>query len=62
MRVADGYRWQVEQRTLLGNPIDKFSLLGLIAKQYKKPITIDPDDTVVIGRTLDSSRFSLATG
>jgi dTDP-4-dehydrorhamnose reductase len=43
-------------------PIAKYDLLGLIAQQYGKHIEIDGDDLVAIDRSLDSSRFTLATG
>lgn len=43
-------------------PIDKFSLLGLIADVYAKTIRIDNDPALVIDRSLDSSRFRAATG
>ncbi len=43
-------------------PIDKYSLLKLIAEVYGKAINIVPDDSLVIDRSLDSSRFQLATG
>lgn len=42
--------------------IAKYDLLDLIAQQYGKQIEIDGDDAVVIDRSLDSSRFTLATG
>jgi len=45
-----------------GAPVDKFGLLSLIANQYGKRITIEPDDTVAVDRTLNSSRFNAATG
>ena len=45
-----------------GIPIDKSRLLEIIAKQYGKQIEIEPDDTVVVDRTLNSSRFQVATG
>ena len=38
-------------------PINKFDLLMLIAKAYGKTIDITTDDTLVIDRSLDSSRF-----
>lgn len=44
------------------NPINKYDLLCLIAKIYKKKIDIIPDDTIVIDRSLISSRFCLETG
>ena len=43
-------------------PINKFDLLKLIAKAYDKTTAITPDDTLVIDRSLDSSRFREITG
>lgn len=43
-------------------PINKFDLLTLIANTYGKTINISVDDKLVIDRSLDSSRFRLATG
>lgn len=43
-------------------PINKFDLLKLIAEAYEKNIDIVQDDQLVIDRSLDSSRFQLATG
>jgi dTDP-4-dehydrorhamnose reductase len=43
-------------------PIDKLSLLRLVAETYEKSIEIIPDDRVCIDRSLDSSRFRSATG
>lgn len=43
-------------------PINKFDLLTLIAKAYDKTIDIEPDNTLTIDRSLDSSRFREATG
>ncbi|WP_415033108.1 dTDP-4-dehydrorhamnose reductase family protein [Azonexus sp.] len=43
-------------------PIDKFSLLNLVAAQYSKPIEIRPDDALVIDRSLEGSHFRAATG
>lgn len=43
-------------------PIDKYSLLKLVADTYKKAIQINPDGELVIDRSLDSSRFRMATG
>lgn len=43
-------------------PIDKFSLLKLIAEVYGKTIDIMPDDKLVIDRSLDAKRFQSATG
>jgi dTDP-4-dehydrorhamnose reductase len=43
-------------------PIDKYSLLKLIAEVYGKAINIVPDDSLVINRSLDATRFQLATG
>jgi dTDP-4-dehydrorhamnose reductase len=49
--------WQVASA-----PIDKFSLLNLIAKAYGKDVTVIPDDSVRIDRSLDGSRFERETG
>lgn len=43
-------------------PINKLALLELIAKVYKKDIDIIPDDSLVIDRSLDGTRFAEATG
>jgi dTDP-4-dehydrorhamnose reductase len=43
-------------------PIDKFSLLRLVAKIYGKGVTLIPDDSVRIDRSLDGSRFERETG
>jgi dTDP-4-dehydrorhamnose reductase len=45
-----------------GDPINKFDLLALIRETYQKQIAIEPDDTVAIDRSLDSSRFRDMTG
>lgn len=42
-------------------PIDKYSLLKLIAAEYGKSIEIVPDVQLVIDRSLDSTRFRNAT-
>ncbi len=43
-------------------PINKFDLLSLVAKHYRKDIEIVPNDSLVIDRSLDSTRFQRATG
>lgn len=43
-------------------PIDKYSLLTLVARVYGKKISIEYDDSVRIDRSLDSSRFREASG
>ena len=43
-------------------PIDKFTLLQLIAKAYDKTIEIEPDGGLVIDRSLESERFREETG
>ena len=43
-------------------PIDKMSLLQLVAKEYGKNIEIIPDLKVSLDRSLDSSRFRKITG
>lgn len=44
------------------DPINKYELLKLVAAAYGRSTIIDPDDTVVIDRSLDGSRFSRRTG
>ena len=44
------------------NPINKYELLKLIAKEYSKNIEVKVDDSLVIDRSLDSSNFCEATG
>ncbi len=43
-------------------PISKFDLLHQIASTYEKDIEIEPDDSVEIDRSLNSSLFKEATG
>ncbi len=43
-------------------PIDKFSLLKIIAKIYDKNIEIEIDNKFIINRSLDSSDFMKAVG
>jgi dTDP-4-dehydrorhamnose reductase len=43
-------------------PISKYDLLRLVAEVYGKNIDIQPDASLVIDRSLDSSRFKEATG
>jgi len=42
-------------------PISKYDLLRLVARQYGKNIEIEPDDTVVQDRSLDSAIFRKVT-
>lgn len=43
-------------------PIAKLDLLQKVAEQYGKKIEIQPDDSLVIDRSLDGSRFAASTG
>ena len=43
-------------------PINKHELLRICAQVYGKSIEITPDDKLVLDRSLDSTRFRLATG
>jgi dTDP-4-dehydrorhamnose reductase len=43
-------------------PIAKFDLLTIVAAAYGTDAVIDPDDSVVIDRSLDAGRFRQATG
>ncbi|MFT3961369.1 dTDP-4-dehydrorhamnose reductase family protein [Propionivibrio sp.] len=47
---------------LSAEPINKYDLLKLVARVYGKEIDIEPDDQLVIDRSLDSSRFRSETG
>jgi dTDP-4-dehydrorhamnose reductase len=44
------------------DPINKFDLLSLANPAYNANITIAPDDSLVIDRSLDSTKFREATG
>ncbi len=44
------------------DPISKFDLLNMVKNKLNKDIQIDPCDTPMIDRSLDSSRFRGATG
>jgi len=43
-------------------PIAKLDLLRLVAAEYGKDIEIQPDDSLVIDRSLNAERFTRATG
>jgi dTDP-4-dehydrorhamnose reductase len=43
-------------------PISKFDLLRLVAEVYEKKTEIVPDESLVVDRSLDSSRFRALTG
>jgi dTDP-4-dehydrorhamnose reductase len=43
-------------------PINKYDLLQLIAEIYGKKIDIESDEDFVIDRSLDATKFNLATG
>jgi dTDP-4-dehydrorhamnose reductase len=43
-------------------PISKYDLLNLIRAAYGRTIEIEPDDRLVIDRSLDSTRFRTLTG
>ncbi len=47
---------------LSAQPISKYDLLCLVAREYEFAIDITRDDQVIIDRSLDSSRFREATG
>jgi dTDP-4-dehydrorhamnose reductase len=47
---------------LSSEPIDKYSLLNLVADRYNKNIKIIADDTLQIDRSLNSDKFRRATG
>lgn len=43
-------------------PINKYELLKMIATVYKKEINIEEDESLIIDRSLDASKFNQATG
>lgn len=43
-------------------PINKYELLRLVAQTYDRATEIEPDDRLVIDRSLDSTRFRQLTG
>ena len=43
-------------------PINKYDLLKLIATEYGKSISISPDDSFVLDRSLSAAKFNAATG
>lgn len=43
-------------------PIDKYSLLKLVSNVYQKTVDIQPNEELVIDRSLNSNRFRSATG
>ena len=47
---------------LSAEPIDKFSLLTLVASIYDKAVEINEDEKLCIDRSLNSSQFRSATG
>lgn len=47
---------------LSAEPIDKFSLLKLVAEAYGKVVEVKEDPSLIIDRSLDSTRFRTATG
>ena len=47
---------------LSSDPISKFDLLSLLNHFYNANVTIEPDDELVIDRSLDSSKFRAITG
>jgi len=44
------------------SPINKYDLLKLIASEYGKAISISPDDTFVVDRSLSAAKFNADTG
>ena len=44
------------------SPINKYDLLKLIASEYGKAISISPDDSFVVDRSLSAAKFNADTG
>lgn len=47
---------------IAAEPINKFTLLKMVADVYEKKIEITPDDRLTIDRSLNAERFRTATG
>lgn len=47
---------------LSAEPINKFDLLGLLKKEFKADVEIERDESFIIDRSLDSTKFRNATG
>jgi dTDP-4-dehydrorhamnose reductase len=47
---------------IAASPINKYDLLRLVAKVYGKKIEIELDEDFVVDRSLDATKFNLATG
>jgi dTDP-4-dehydrorhamnose reductase len=47
---------------LSSEPISKYDLLCQVARVYRKKVDIVPDDSVVIDRSLNSTKFRTVTG
>lgn len=47
---------------LASEPIDKLALLAMLERELKLGIEIVPDDSVIVDRSLDSTRLCRATG
>jgi len=45
-----------------GQPISKYDLLEIVNREYEKGLKIEPDDHLIIDRSLNASRFREATG
>lgn len=45
-----------------GQPISKYALLQLLAKEFKKKIQVIPDDGITIDRSLNATAFSNVVG
>ena len=43
-------------------PISKYELLQLVNKEYQKELKIEPDNSLVIDRSLNADRFKKITG
>lgn len=43
-------------------PISKYELLQLVNKEYGKGVKVEPDDRLIIDRSLNAARFNVATG
>jgi dTDP-4-dehydrorhamnose reductase len=61
-RIVDEQREMYGVWHVASDPISKFDLLSLVKQVYGLNIKIEPDEAVVVDRSLNADRFRQATG
>ena len=62
LRVVDAYAGLDGIYHVASSPINKYDLLVLLNDAFGRGLTIEPDDSLRIDRSLDGTRFGNATG